>query len=269
MFTVPGMWKEERNIFPVDGNEGIRGGPFKENLYWLQDRQAGQAVPDVSHGHVLYNRWLQHVLHPEEKEFEAGVMKETGEKAAMTYELWRLVCHRKSQLLVDFWSFDREKLGHITVDDFEQALRVALQISHAQAQLLLETVPFKGRSGWIDYRRWIAEFCRSPEVNWQAYGNVSLLAQSSRELDMEHAEHAAKAKALTQHHIAEQTRHAEELYRLNHEHWQHEQTRKTLHYAPTVSLIHQHPQAILHPPERVPLPFTPLSGWTPRHDFAC
>ena len=50
MFTVPGMWKEERNIFPVDGNEGIRGGPFKENLYWLQDRQAGQAVPDVSHG---------------------------------------------------------------------------------------------------------------------------------------------------------------------------------------------------------------------------
>ena len=135
MFTVPGMWKEERNIFPVDGNEGIRGGPFKENLYWLQDRQAGQAVPDVSHGHVLYNRWLQHVLHPEEKEFEAGVMKETGEKAAMTYELWRLVCHRKSQLLVDFWSFDKEKLGHITVDDFEQALRVALQISHAQPQL--------------------------------------------------------------------------------------------------------------------------------------
>jgi len=264
MFTVPGMWKEEREVFPVDGTEGRRGGPFKEKLYWLQDRQAGQSVPDVSHGHVLYNRWLQHVINPTAKSFEAELMKETGEKAAMTYELWRLVCNRKSQLLVDFWSYDQQKLGYVTTVDFEAALRLALQVTSAQAQLLLDTVPFKGRSGSVDYRRWVAEFCRSPDVNWQAYGNVTLLAQSTRELDMEHAEHAAKAKALTQHHVEEQTRHAEELYRLNHEHWQHEQTRKRLHYAPTVSLIHQHPQAILHPPERVPLPFTPLSGWT--HD---
>merc|ERR1711865_335032 len=52
IFTTSGSWHEEREMHRVDGTEGIRPGPFKEHLMWIQDPLGAQtSVPDISKGH--------------------------------------------------------------------------------------------------------------------------------------------------------------------------------------------------------------------------
>ena len=156
--------------------------------------------------------------------------------------------HRKHQVLSDMWTFDKEKIGYVSVIDFEKALRLSLNCSHADAELLLQSVPQEGRSGSVDYRRWLTEFCRNPRVDWQGYNNVSLLAQGLRHVDLEHAGKAVKHQALTQHEIKMQAMEQERLLQLNHEEWKHEQVHNQLHQHPTHSLHRQHPMAALHAP---------------------
>merc|ERR1719183_3468908 len=86
-------------------------------------------------------------------------------------------------------------MGYVGTDEFRRTCQMTLQVGREQADLLLESVPFQGNCGSVAYRRWLAEFCRSPRVGWQSYLNMNLMATGSRELDLQHAEQAAATKA--------------------------------------------------------------------------
>ena len=77
--------------------------------------------------------------------------------------------------------------------EFEQACRLCLDCAGRIV------VTGMGKSGHIAYRRWVADFSRTPEVDWQSYLNTNLLAQGRRELDMQHATQAAIHQAKIQY----------------------------------------------------------------------
>jgi len=232
----------------------MRPGPFKETLSWYQDPIGNQPVVDVGTGHVRYTLWMKNILHPEDEAFKNEVVDTVKNDAGDLYQLWTNVCQKKHQVLADMWSFDIQKIGYVTVADFQQALRLALSCSMTEADILLNTVPQEGRCGSIDYRRWLTEFCRSPRVDWQGYNNVSLLAQGLRHVDLEHAGKAIQAKALTEHELRLQAMDQERLLQMTQMDWKHEQIHRRLHEAPTHSLHHQHPMAALHAPSSFYLP---------------
>jgi len=97
------------------------------------------------------------------------------------------------------WKFDKEKIGYVKTEDFHGALQLALDIKKEEASLILHTsVPFVGRCGSVAYRRWLADFCQTPRVDWQSYLNMNLLATGSREISLQHAEQGVKYMAATQ-----------------------------------------------------------------------
>jgi len=220
IYSQSGAWHEERELHAVDGTEGMRPGPFKEHLMWLQDPLGAQNYPDVSHGHVKYEDWLKNLMTPDNEIAKEKAIADTTHDASELYELWRLVVAKKHDLLKDFWDFDKEKLGYVKTDDFHRALQIALGINKDQASLILSAIPFEGKCGSIAYRRWLAEFCRSPRVDWQSYLNMNLLANGSRELDMKHAEKAATTKAKMEAQVQQHVLQHERMLKDNHAHWQ-------------------------------------------------
>jgi len=219
-FAIPGVWHEEREVHEVEGADGYRPGPFKEHLIWLQDPLGAQPIPDVTHGHVKYREWLNHILSPADDEAKEKAIASVTASASELYELWRLVCAKKHDLLTDFWSFDKEKLGYVGTSDFHRALQICLGINKEQASLLLSAIPFEGKSGSIAYRRWIAEFCRSPKIGWQSYLNMNLLATGSRELDIQHAEKATNIRAKMEATCDQQDRLHKQMLEQSHIQWQ-------------------------------------------------
>jgi len=237
-FSMPGYWHEEREVSEVYGTDGHRSGPFKEHLMWVQNKMGAQANyenKDIGNGHVKYEEWLKNTLTPEHEVSVETAVSNLSKDAGELYELWRLVNANKQALLADLWDYDKEKIGYVKTDDFHQCLQLALGITKQQASLLVSSIPLQGDCGSIAYRRWIAEFSRSPRVGWQSYLNVTLLASGSREVDMQHADKAVtlKAKIETERRVELQSR--ERQLATDHEMWRHEQAR----------MVHQQ----MHPPQ--------------------
>ena len=86
------------------------------------------------------------------KETKDVVTKLTVESSQL-YELWRLVNAKKQQLLLDLWECDHEKLGYIATTSFQRVLQMTLQIAKEQADVIVDALPFQGKSGSVDYRR--------------------------------------------------------------------------------------------------------------------
>lgn len=232
IFSTTGMWHEEREVHTIDGIEGRRPGPFKEHLMWIQDPIGAKDVADIAHGHVKYMDWLNNILQPEDEVNKELAISTVASNAGELYELWRLVCASKHQLLTDLWPYDKEKMGYVKTDDFHYVLQSSLQITKEQASLLLGAIPFEGKSGFIAYRRWMAEFVRSPRIGWQNYLNMNLLASGSRELDMDHASRAAAIRAKMEKEAREHIQQEEKTLQQDHRSWLQEQVMNPINHRP-------------------------------------
>ena len=168
---------------------------------WMQHPVGAQpqTETDISMGHVKYRQWLSEITDPQDNVAKNNAIAQTAKDAESLYHIHLLVAKRKGQLLTDLWGFDQQKLGYVKTDDFHQCLQIALDISKEAASLVISQIPFEGKSGHIAYRRWVADFSRTPEVDWQSYLNTNLLAQGRRELDMQHATQAAIHQAKIQY----------------------------------------------------------------------
>eukprot|EP00656_Telonema_subtile_P035412 TRINITY_DN39392_c0_g1_i1.p1 TRINITY_DN39392_c0_g1~~TRINITY_DN39392_c0_g1_i1.p1 ORF type:complete len:341 (-),score=82.07 TRINITY_DN39392_c0_g1_i1:156-1178(-) len=195
MFASPGRWDETREITQVvDVRTGLkRRGPVKETLSWVQNKP-------VHEGPVEYERWVRACMEPEGEARALQSTADTTRDAAQLYTLWELVVVNKHALLWEFNQLDTGAVGTISVVDFHRAVQLGLGCSSSDAKLLVANIPFAAGCGYVDYRRWLVEFCADPRIDWQAYLNVSLLATGEREVQLSKAEQSARdaAKKLQQ-----------------------------------------------------------------------
>ena len=176
-FASPGVWIETRKITDtVDVRTAEnRKGPVKETLSWRQDRPCNS-------GPVEYERWMLSVINPKGECAMEETMATTAADSNRLYDIWTAVTQNKRALLWELHQLDREAIGYVTVADFYRALQVALECSNSDAKLVVKNIPLQGGSGYIDYRRWLAEFTNDPRIDWQSYLNVALLATGTHEL---------------------------------------------------------------------------------------
>eukprot|EP00658_Telonema_sp_P-2_P065274 TRINITY_DN54557_c0_g1_i1.p1 TRINITY_DN54557_c0_g1~~TRINITY_DN54557_c0_g1_i1.p1 ORF type:complete len:237 (-),score=62.60 TRINITY_DN54557_c0_g1_i1:441-1151(-) len=197
IFASPGGWTETREVTKVvDVRTGEkRAGPVKETLAWIQHRPCQT-------GPVEYEPFVRSVMQGDAESAKAKACTDTARDAAQLYSLWKLVTENKRSLLYELNQRDTGAVGHVSVGDFHAALQLGTGCSSSDAKLVVANIPLAAGSGWIDYRRWLVEFCKDPRIDWQAYLSVDLLATGTHQIESQQSE--AELRAGMMHRLHEE-----------------------------------------------------------------